>query len=248
MSTHIVIDGDILCYTASASVEKPIHWGDDFWTLHADLAEAKSRVDIDIVEFVERLNGSSYTVCFSDSENFRKVIFPEYKANRKDTRKPVCFTALRAYIMECWPCVKWKNLEADDVMGIMATDPKKDVVIVSADKDMRTIPGKWFNPNNPDAGVIEVSQADADRTHLMQTLTGDRVDGYAGCPGIGPARAEKIVDGGWPAVVEAYVKAGLSEAVAITQARMAYILRRGDYVKKSGKVRLWTPNKKGVAT
>jgi DNA polymerase I len=243
MKTRIVIDGDILCYTAAASVEKPIDWGNDFWTLHSDLSEAKSRVDIDIVEFVERLNGSSYTVCFSDHANFRKRVYPDYKANRKDQRKPVCFAALRAYIQECWPCVTWKNLEADDVMGILATDRRQDVVIVSADKDMRTIPGKWFNPNNPDAGVLEVSESEANRTHLIQTLTGDRVDGYPGCPGIGPARAEKIVDGGWPAVVEAYVKAGLNEEVALTQARMAYILRKGDYVKKTGKVRLWNPRK-----
>lgn len=244
MKTHIVIDGDILCYTAAAAVEKPIHWGDDFWTLHADLSEAKSRVDIDIVEFVERLNGSSYTVCFSDQANFRKLLYPEYKSNRKDQRKPVVFSALREYIMECWPCVRWKFLEADDVMGIMATDPRKDVVIVSADKDMKTIPGKWFNPNNPDAGVVEVSEAEADRNHLIQTLTGDRVDGYPGCPGIGPARAEKIVDGGWSAVVETYVKAGLNESVALTQARMAYILRKGDYARKSGKIKWWKPREK----
>lgn len=243
MKTHIVIDGDILCYTASSAVEKSIDWGDDFWTLHSDLSEARSRVDIDIVEFVERLNGSSYTVCFSDKANFRKDVYPQYKANRKDLRKPVAFAALKAYILECWPCATWKNLEADDVMGIMATDPRKDVVIVSADKDMRTIPGRWFNPNNPDAGIIHVSRDDADRNHLIQTLTGDRVDGYPGCPGIGPARAEKIVDGGWSAVVDAYVKAGLNEAVALTQARMAYILRKGDYVRKSGRVKLWDPRK-----
>jgi DNA polymerase-1 len=245
VKTHIVIDGDILCYTASASVEKAIDWGDDFWTLHSDLAEAKSRVDIDIVEFVERLNGTSYTVCFSHRDNFRKSIYPEYKANRKDVRKPVCFAALREYIRECWPCATWPNLEADDVMGIMASDPTKNVVIVSGDKDMKTIPGKWFNPNNPDAGVLEVSREEADRNHLIQTLTGDRVDGYPGCPGIGPARAEKIVDGGWSAVVDAYVKAGLNESVALVQARMAYILRKGDYVRKSGRVKLWTPNRKG---
>lgn len=99
MKTRIVIDGDILCYTAAASVEKPIDWGNDFWTLHSDLSEAKSRVDIDIVEFVERLNGSSYTVCFSDHANFRKRVYPDYKANRKDQRKPVCFAADRKSVV-----------------------------------------------------------------------------------------------------------------------------------------------------
>jgi DNA polymerase-1 len=246
VKNHIVIDGDILAYTASAAVEKVIDWGDDFFTLHSDFAEAKAKVDVDIVEFVEKLGGDSYTVCLTHENNFRKVVYPEYKANRKGTRKPICYSALKQYIIEAWPYAVWKNLEADDVMGITATDPKTNAIIVSADKDMRTIPGRWYNPNNPDAGIIEVSKADADRTHLMQTLTGDRVDGYPGCPGIGPARAEKIVDGGWDAVVEAYVKAGMSEAFAVTQARCAYILRKGDYVRKTGRVKLWTPKKKEV--
>jgi DNA polymerase-1 len=94
---------------------------------------------------------------------------------------------------------------------------------------------------------MDVSEREADRNHMIQTLTGDRTDGYPGCPGIGPARAEKIVDGGWDAVVDAYVKAGLNEATALTQARLARILRKGDYVRKTGLVKLWTPAKKAVA-
>jgi DNA polymerase-1 len=88
--------------------------------------------------------------------------------------------------------------------------------------------------------VSEITEAEADRTHLIQTLTGDRTDGYPGCPGIGEKRAEAIADGGWSAVVESYEKAGLGEEYALTQARMAYILRHGDY--KRGTVRLWTPS------
>lgn len=239
---NILIDGDILCYTVSAAVEKPVDWGNDFWTLHSDFAEAKQRIDVDIVEFVETLGGTSFTVCLSDSQNFRKSIYPEYKANRANVRKPVVFSALRDYLIETWDCVFWPRLEADDVMGILATT-KKDSVIVSADKDLRTVPGRVYNPSKPDLGTIEVTEAEADRNHLIQTLTGDRTDGYPGCPGIGPARAEKIVDGGWEAVVEAFVKAGLNETVALTQARMAHILRKGEYNRKTGQVKLWAPRK-----
>lgn len=241
---RVLIDGDILCYTTAAAVEKPIDWGNDFWTLHSDFQEAKQRIDVDIVEFVETLGGTSFIVCLSDSQNFRKQIYPDYKSNRVGVRKPVVFHALRDYVIENWDCELWPRLEADDVMGILATSSKGDSVIVSADKDLRTVPGKVYNPSKPDLGIIEVSAAEADRNHLMQTLTGDRTDGYPGCPGIGPARAEKIVDGGWDAVVEAYVKAGLSETVALSQARLARILRKGDYVRKSGLVKLWTPAKK----
>lgn len=243
---NILIDGDILCYTTAAAVEKPTDWGNDLWTLHADFKEAKQRIDVDIVEFVETLGGTSFTVCLSDSENFRKQVYPEYKSNRAGVRKPVVFQALRDYMIDNWDCQLWHRLEADDVMGILATS-KPNSIIVSADKDLRTIPTRVYNPSKPDLGVIEVTRAEADRNHLIQTLTGDRTDGYPGCPGIGPARAEKIVDGGWEAVVECYVKAGLNETVALSQARLARILRKGDYVKKTGLVKLWSPQAKKVA-
>jgi DNA polymerase-1 len=243
---HVLIDGDILCYTTAAAVEKPVDWGNDLWTLHSDFKEAKQRVDVDIVEFVETLGGTKFTVCLSDSENFRKQLYPEYKSNRVGVRKPVVFSALRDYLIDNWDCQFWPRLEADDVMGILATG-KDECVIVSADKDLRTVPTKVYNPSKPDLGVMDVSEREADRNHMIQTLTGDRTDGYPGCPGIGPARAEKIVDGGWDAVVDAYVKAGLNEATALTQARLARILRKGDYVRKTGLVKLWTPAKKAVA-
>lgn len=242
----ILIDGDILCYTVASKVEKAINWGDDFWTLHSDLKEAKQRVDVDVVEFVEILGGTDFKVCLSDPLNFRKNVYPQYKHNRVGVRKPTVFNELRQYIVDTWSVQQWKNLEADDVMGILATGKKK-AVIVSADKDMKTVPGRFYNPSKPEQGIVEVSLADANRQHLMQTLTGDRTDGYPGCPGIGEVRAEKIVEGGWEAVVEAYVKAGLNEATAVEQARMAYILRHGDYNKKTKEVRLWRPKSK-VAT
>jgi DNA polymerase-1 len=238
----ILLDGDILCYTAAAAAEKSIDWGDDWWTLHADLREAKQRVDADIVDFVEQLGGTDFKVCLSCSEgNFRKKICPSYKDNRKGIRKPVCYKALREYITSTWHPEVWTDLEADDVMGILATSSKTPAVIVSSDKDMKTVPGRYFNPSSPDLGVVEVDETQANRQHLIQTLTGDRADGYPGCPGVGPVKAEKIVDGGWDAVVESFVKAGLNENVALEQARMSYILRKGDYCRKSAKVKLWTP-------
>jgi DNA polymerase-1 len=103
-----------------------------------------------------------------------------------------------------------------------------------------------------------VSEPRADYWHMYQTLTGDSTDGYPGCPGIGPVKAEKILEGGyvvddpgavktfnvnlaWGHVVAAYEKAGLSEAVALENARVARICRASDYSIKTKEVRLWTP-------
>ncbi len=78
-------------------------------------------------------------------------------------------------------------------MGILSTHPTKiqgKKIIVSEDKDMRTIPGWLYNPGpNKDIEPKYINEFEADRYHLYQTITGDSTDGYKGCPGAGPIRA-----------------------------------------------------------
>ena len=40
----------------------------------------------------------------------------------------------------------------------------------------------------------EISNDDANRRHMHQTLTGDSGDCYPGCPGIGDVKASSILD------------------------------------------------------
>jgi DNA polymerase-1 len=70
---------------------------------------------------------------------------------------------------------------------------------------------------------------------MLQTLTGDTVDGYAGCPTIGPKTAEKILKDCtttaqlWEATLAAFKKQKLSEEVALVQAQVARICRASDF-------------------
>ena len=82
------------------------------------------------------------------------------------------------------------TLEADDLLGIKATK-EAYCIIISEDKDLKTIPAMVFNPAK-DTQVTNISQWEADYNHMMQTLTGDQTDGYAGCPSVGPKTAQKI--------------------------------------------------------
>jgi len=239
-----LIDGDILIHRISAAVEVPTKWDDDIWTLHSDARMAKVLLDIEVARIREKLGGKNVDVvmCLSHKGNWRKSVYPNYKSNRRDTRKPLCYSELRAYVptaywVECWP-----NLEADDVMGIMSTKPRSNAVIVTIDKDLKTIPGRLFNPDTDEAWDISVEQADY--AHMMQTLCGDQADGYPGCPGIGPKKAESILESTdpvvrWAAIRAAFEKAGLTEHDAIEQARISRILRHDDYINKE--VLLWNP-------
>ena len=126
---HILVDGDMIIFKAAVNAEVPINWWGDFWTLHADAAEAKAEVDDMIVSLVDKvLNHYNYegkyklVLCFTDpKDNFRKHILPTYKANRKDTRKPMIFPELKDWCFENYDCVQRPKLEADDCIGILAT-------------------------------------------------------------------------------------------------------------------------------
>ena len=153
---------------------------------------------------------------------------------------------MRQHIMDKHNGVMWKNLEADDVMGIMATEPtQEDRVLVSIDKDMRTIPCTLSNDGST---TTQIPQRLADYNFMLQVLTGDKVDGYDGIDGVGIKTAEKLIKKYtnvplldlWKIVKGIYKDKGYTEKEALQQARVAHILRHGEYNKKTGKVKLWT--------
>ena len=239
---QLLIDGDLLVWQEAAAIEYVVLWENDVHTLVCDFAELKQRLDVRIISLVEKFHAKKFTLAFSDPEkNFRNGILPTYKANRRLIRKPLSFKDAVAYCHEVWGGVTWPNLEADDVLGILATRYPTSVV-VSRDKDTRTIPCRWFNPSL-DEGIQTITLKEANAFHLHQTLTGDRSDNYMGLPGCGPRGADKILgqEATWGKVADAYIAAGLTEDDALRNARCARICRSGDYQAKTGTVRIWRP-------
>lgn len=251
-----LIDADTLIYEASLNAEKPTEWGDELWTLHASMNEARAKFESLVSDIKAATGADRLILALSDSNSearWRNKVMPTYKMNRKRVRRPVVYVPLRAYCHETYETVERPTLEGDDVLGILMTHPslvKGEKVCVSIDGDMYTIPGAHYNYEKEES--FTVSRDSADYWHLEQTLTGDAVDGYSGCAGIGPKTAAKILDpfmvggvfdlrGAWRAVVQTYAKAGLSEEVALANARVAKILRAEDYDFKAKEVRLWNP-------
>jgi DNA polymerase-1 len=236
----LLIDGDIVVYQYASSVEHEIDWGDDVWSLWSDAGEAKKLILQYLDILVEATAADAITFCFSDKDNFRKDIDPTYKANRKGKRKPVCYKALKEWVEENYDTEQWHGLEADDVMGILATSDIIDgeKVIVSEDKDMMTIPGLLWRSND----MHKISEEQADYYHLYQTLIGDTADGYPGLRGVGDKKATELLKKPtWETVVTAFEKAGQSEQDALVQARLARILRASDYNFEYGQPILWSP-------
>jgi len=240
MYRTLLIDGDIVVYQYASTVEQEIDWGDDVWSLWADAKEAKQLILQHLDILVDMTGADDFIFCFSDKDNFRKDIEPSYKSNRKGKRKPTCYKALKHWIESEYKTEQWHGLEADDVMGIMQTADMLtgETVIVSEDKDMKTIPGLLWRSGE----MLTITTEQADYNHLYQTLIGDSTDGYPGLRGVGEKRASTILENpNWESVVGAFIKSGHTEEEALTQARLARILRAEDYNFEYGEPILWSP-------
>jgi DNA polymerase-1 len=187
--------------------------------------------------------GSSI-VCLSDASHkyFRHIIYPQYKANRKGSARPVGLEYAIKYLEDNYKIARRPGLEADDVMGVFAgSEHISDPVIVSIDKDMMTVPGRVLNPNKMNRAQ-KVSEWSAVRMMFYQALVGDSTDGYPGAKGIGPKKAEKILEEHanplrlWDAMVKLFD----NEEQATLMVRLARILRHTDYNEETGEVRLWS--------
>jgi DNA polymerase-1 len=241
---QLLIDGDILIYKVATKFEEETNWGDGLWTLHSDERKCKAGIRKELTNLMLLLEAQDYVIALTDKDNFRKTVMPSYKSNRRDKRKPMLFNLLKEYVIEEHYGVAFENLEADDVLGILATDTTSvevERVIVSIDKDLKQIPGLIYDGKE----VLEITPAQGDYWFLIQTLAGDSVDGYSGCPGIGIKTAQKLLDpkvpfiDNWNKVVEAYVKNGYMEPEVLQQARVARILRHGEYDMVTGEPKLW---------
>ena len=247
-NSKILIDGDIICYQIATKIEEPIHWGNDMWTLHSDFGSAKFIFNNYIKDLREQLGIHEVLIFLTSGSNYRDLIYPGYKGNRKGKRKPTCLHVMRRWLEEEWDAITEPRLEADDLLGIYATNPKyKGSIIVSLDKDLRTIPGKL----SVDGIKVErITKQKSIYNHATQILCGDSTDNYPGCPGVGPKTAAKLLaevkptrtmKGYWEVIKAAYKKAGQLEHDAIIQARVSYILQWRDYDFKTKKVAIWKP-------
>lgn len=261
----LLIDGDEFLFRACAAVEKEVKFnvilGEVDWNeppihvLGSNPVEARGVLDEMLDRVFERFETREHLLCFSTGPNFRYGVDPTYKNNRANSRKPLCYVELREQVEADFKCKAFPGLEADDVMGVIATTPTvykmRQPIIISQDKDMQTIPTSVWRQGE----LVNISEDQADYYHMFQTLVGDTSDGYKGCPGVGKVKAEKLlspsdddtIGGGtyrfwlWDQVKAAYEKAGLTEQDALTQARLARILRYSDWDNEKKEPILWSP-------
>ena len=136
-------------------------------------------------------------------KTFRSDLYPDYKAHR-----PPMDPDLRAQIAPLhevirahgFPLIMVPEVEADDVIGTLATETagQRPVVISTSDKDLAqlvtaqvTLVNTMTDTILDRAGVREKFGVDPEQIIDLLALTGDSVDNIPGVPKVGPKTAAK---------------------------------------------------------
>lgn len=178
MSIHALLDADLIAYRCAATCE-------DNYTADIAIYRCNSLTE----QIIDAVNANSYSLFLSGSDNFRKTINPQYKANRKDKPRPKWLQACREFLVKEWQAVVTDGIEADDAMAIAQTE---DTVICSLDKDMLQVPG-WHYNWVKDKGTF-VTPEEGLKSFWTQMIVGDVADNVFGMKGLGPVKAARILD------------------------------------------------------
>ena len=240
-----LIDSDSLIYKHASLNQEVTEWDEDTTTITTDLPKAIKGLERNIDDIIEAVDADDYLCVLSPKRTFRYDILPSYKGNRKAPKYPLeLLKPLREYVSKHMKTHTPCYVEADDwCVWKMYAEPD-EWILCHIDKDLNQAVGAHYNYSKLNA--YKVAQEEADYVFYLQTLTGDTSDGYKGCPGIGPKKAEKILQTldltnekqVWEAIVETYKEKELTQDDALVQARVARMLRPSEY-NGDDVIKLW---------
>jgi hypothetical protein len=215
---HALIDADILNYRIGFACNNESQ-GVAIRTM-ASFLEDLLMIDLPQIQ--------TWELHLTGKTNFRNdvAVTVPYKGNRAKTDKPVHYHLLREYLELSWGATVSKDMEADDMLAIRATELGESSVIVSLDKDLDQVAGWHYNFVRKE--LYNIEPAEGLFRFYKQMLTGDRVDNIVGVKGIGDKKAEKLLTGKteqemWEVCVEL-----LGFDRAVENGHLLYMLRNLD--------------------
>jgi len=147
----LLLDGDLLCYQAAATVK----------TLKTALRRFQTLVETE--RFLTEADEVRVHLTASNCTKLDRFYYPTvkvYQANRTGKAKPPLLEPLRRAAATCeWPdhikVFLWNDLEADDALMIDAVRFGENAVMNSRDKDLRITPGPYWEQSTAQIDIIE---------------------------------------------------------------------------------------------
>jgi len=143
------------------------------------LGNAKSLIQ----KILRKFDTEDYELFLSDGTNYRNDVAEDYKANRRDVKKPEHLKAVDAYLRKHWNAITVTGEEDDDALGYTQYNSEEPTVICTNDKDLNGIPGAHWDftkPSMDDEPVKMWTEVESNRFFYTQLLVGDSTDNIPG--------------------------------------------------------------------
>ena len=182
---------------------------------HQNILDFKYDYIRTIESLAKSYKAGTIIVCADGGSNYRKEIYPEYKANRKErfadqteqeAKEFEMFMAefqdTLTLIKQKYPVFHFRGVEADDIAAYITLNfDFDDCWLVSSDKDwdllindkvsrFSTVTRKETTVHNWD----EHYDFEIEDYITFKCLTGDKGDNVPGVPGVGPKRAVQLME------------------------------------------------------
>jgi 5'-3' exonuclease len=169
---------------------------------YSDIADARNKFDqqfMGIVNHLEDLFNIDKVITFSGSKgNFRKLITPKYKANRKKQELPPLLNEMHQFVKDQYDSVWGYGIETDDMVARYWSKLSKElgrdeVMIVSIDKDYKQFPCLIYNYHYKHKEILDISEDEAMFNFYEQFIIGDSADNVQYFKGKGRVFAGKYL-------------------------------------------------------
>ncbi len=204
----IILDANNICHIAKHTIKDLSYKGEDVGIIFGFLRQ--------IFYLSNKFKTDKFIFAWDSGKSFRKSIYPEYKAKRKERLEGAPIDEKRAFKQffiirkEVLPAIGFKNnfiltgYEADDIIGsIIKNNSSIEFLIVSTDSDLYQLLSSHVRIYNSRKKEIYTSldffkewEILPHRWIEIKAISGCNSDGIEGIKGVGEKTACKYLKGG----------------------------------------------------
>ena len=192
----LLIDADSLifasCYRKRETPDDELYY--------TNIEDSRAKFDEQFMAIVNHLEDKypiDKVLTFSGSKgNFRKLITPKYKANRKKQELPPLLNEMHQFVKDHYDSIWGYGVETDDMVArywkqISDDIGRDEVMIVSIDKDYKQFPCLMYNYHYKHKEILDITEEEAMYNFYEQMIVGDTADNVNYFKGKGKKYAEK---------------------------------------------------------